>query len=167
MQLRSLSCIVILLVALPCTGQKDSPSTSPVVAQSGAAAATQSRERARVQGVHHRILLDVSTVLYDGWAQAITNSQNLLATFGASNVEIEVVVRGPGLAMLMKSDTEFAEKLGALSKQGVQFVACGQTLEASHSSAQDLFPFAEVVDSGVAELVRRQETGWSYIKSGY
>jgi intracellular sulfur oxidation DsrE/DsrF family protein len=28
----------------------------------------------------------------------------------------------------------------------------------------DLLPFATTVDSGVAELVRRQEAGWSYVK---
>ncbi len=118
------------------------------------------------QTVRHRVVLDVNTVLYDGWAQAIVSAQNLLATFGPGQVEVEVVVRGPGLAMLMKSDTEFAEKLGALARQGVRFAACGQTLGASHSRAEELLPFATVVDSGVAELVRRQEAGWSYVKSG-
>ncbi len=30
----------------------------------------------------------------------------------------------------------------------------------------DLLPAAGTVDSGVAEVVRQQEAGWSYIKSG-
>ncbi|MGH7937542.1 MAG: hypothetical protein ACRD5Z_25205 [Bryobacteraceae bacterium] len=29
-----------------------------------------------------------------------------------------------------------------------------------------LLPIATTVDSGVAEVVRKQEAGWSYIKSG-
>jgi hypothetical protein len=119
------------------------------------------------QPTKHRVVLDVSTVLYDGWVQAIVSAQNLLTAFGRDQVQIEVVVRGPGLAMLMKSDTEFAEKLAALSHQGVQFSACGQTLATSHSGPNDLLPFASIVDSGVSELVRRQESGWSYIKSGF
>jgi intracellular sulfur oxidation DsrE/DsrF family protein len=28
---------------------------------------------------------------------------------------------------------------------------------------EDLFPFASQVDSGVAELARKQEAGWAYI----
>jgi intracellular sulfur oxidation DsrE/DsrF family protein len=28
---------------------------------------------------------------------------------------------------------------------------------------EDLFPFASQVDSGVAELVRKQKAGWQYI----
>jgi intracellular sulfur oxidation DsrE/DsrF family protein len=119
------------------------------------------------QAAKHRVVLDVSTVLYDGWAQTIVNAQSLLTSFGRDQVHIEVVVRGPGLAMLMKSDTEFAGKLAALARQGVQFSACGQTLASSHADSGELLPFATVVDSGVAELVRRQEAGWSYIKAGY
>jgi intracellular sulfur oxidation DsrE/DsrF family protein len=30
----------------------------------------------------------------------------------------------------------------------------------------DLLPLATTVDSGVAEVVRKQEAGWSYVKSG-
>ncbi|PSH03832.1 MAG: hypothetical protein CXZ00_09605 [Acidobacteria bacterium] len=119
------------------------------------------------QSAKHRVVLDVSTVLSDGWAQAIVNTQNLLTIFGRDNVQIEVVVRGPGLAMLMKSNTDFSEKLAALAGQGVQFSACGQTLASSRSDRRELLSFAVVVDSGVAELVRRQESGWSYIKSGF
>jgi len=119
------------------------------------------------QTARHRVLLDVNTVLYDGWAQSIVDAQNLLTTFGPAQVEIEVVVRGPGLAMLMKSDTEFADKLATLAHQGVRFSVCGQTLAASHSTSRELLPFATVVESGVGELVRRQEAGWSYIKGGY
>ncbi len=30
----------------------------------------------------------------------------------------------------------------------------------------DLFDFVVTVDSGVAEVVRKQEAGWSYLKGG-
>ena len=33
-------------------------------------------------------------------------------------------------------------------------------------TTEDLFPFASQVDSGVAELIRKQEAGWSYIRAG-
>jgi intracellular sulfur oxidation DsrE/DsrF family protein len=139
MRFRSITTLLMLLaLALPCSAQAEK----------------------------HRVVLDVNTVLYDGWAQAIVNAQSLLTVFGRDHVQIEVVVRGPGLSMLMKSDTEFGEKLAALAGQGVQFAACGQTLASSHSGPEELLTFAVVVDSGVAELVRREESGWSYIKSG-
>ena len=33
-------------------------------------------------------------------------------------------------------------------------------------SKADLLPATTTVDSGVAEVVRKQEAGWSYVKSG-
>jgi uncharacterized protein len=32
---------------------------------------------------------------------------------------------------------------------------------------EDLMPFAVTVDSGIAEVVRKQEAGWSYIHAGF
>jgi intracellular sulfur oxidation DsrE/DsrF family protein len=29
--------------------------------------------------------------------------------------------------------------------------------------SEDLFPFAGEVDSGIAEIIRKQEAGWAYI----
>jgi intracellular sulfur oxidation DsrE/DsrF family protein len=31
---------------------------------------------------------------------------------------------------------------------------------------EQLLPFAVTVDSGVAEVVRKQEAGWAYLKGG-
>jgi len=39
-------------------------------------------------------------------------------------------------------------------------------MRAMKVTTSDLFPFATQVDSGVAELVRKQEAGWVYIKGG-
>jgi intracellular sulfur oxidation DsrE/DsrF family protein len=49
---------------------------------------------------------------------------------------------------------------------GVVFAACENTMRKKKVTKDALFPFATTVDSGVAEVVRKQEQGWSYIKSG-
>jgi intracellular sulfur oxidation DsrE/DsrF family protein len=33
-------------------------------------------------------------------------------------------------------------------------------------TTEDLVPFAAQVDSGVAEIIRKQEAGWSYVRIG-
>jgi len=48
----------------------------------------------------------------------------------------------------------------------------GLVLLAEHDAEENvsravLLPFVTTVDSGVAEVVRKQEQGWSYIKSGF
>jgi intracellular sulfur oxidation DsrE/DsrF family protein len=35
-----------------------------------------------------------------------------------------------------------------------------------HVTQKELLPLAPTVDSGTAEVVRKQEAGWSYLRSG-
>ena len=58
---------------------------------------------------------------------------------------------------------------GAMRKQseaGVRFAACQNTMRRRNISKEDLLPFVGTVDSGVAEVVRKQEEGWAYLKGG-
>jgi uncharacterized protein len=49
---------------------------------------------------------------------------------------------------------------------GVVFAACQNTMRAMHVTKDDLLGVATTVDAGVAELTRKEEAGWSYIRSG-
>ena len=115
----------------------------------------------------HHVVIEVGTVSSDGWAQVLGSVRQLLATFGQGKIEIEVVTHGPGIGLLVKKDAEFAAPLQELAERGVSFMACQQTMTTSRLLQKDLFPFVKIVDSGVAEVVRRQEQGWSYLKGGY
>jgi intracellular sulfur oxidation DsrE/DsrF family protein len=53
-----------------------------------------------------------------------------------------------------------------LADGGVIFAACRNTMKRKNVAPDQLLPLAGTVDSGVAEVVRKQEAGWSYIKSG-
>ena len=55
---------------------------------------------------------------------------------------------------------------GSFSGAGVRFAACENTMRRMNLKMEDLMTFATIVDSGVAEVVRKQESGWSHIKSG-
>jgi uncharacterized protein len=50
---------------------------------------------------------------------------------------------------------------------GVHFVVGTATLEMSHAKKEEMFPFVEFVPSSSAEIVLKQEAGWSYLKGGY
>src|ERR1700690_3282385 len=50
--------------------------------------------------------------------------------------------------------------------RGVVLDACQNSMRLRKVTTEDLFPFASQVDSGVAELIRKQEAGWSYIRAG-
>ena len=94
------------------------------------------------------------------------NVDNVLKIFGSEGVQVEVVFFGKGLRMLLKTNAEYADRLKAAADKGVTLAACQNSMRAMKVTTEDLFPFAAQVDSGVAELVRKQEAGYAYIKGG-
>lgn len=114
----------------------------------------------------HRILVDLTTVLSDGWALTLSNVEALKQNF-KDDAEIEVVVHGPAVSMLHRNDTDFASRILKLHNAGVHFVVGTSSIDASHATKADMFPFVEYVPYATSEIVLRQEAGWSYIKGGY
>ena len=66
--------------------------------------------------------------------------------------------------MLRRSNSTFADGLKRLADRGVTLMACQNSMRSRGIRTEDLFPFAAQTDSGVAELTRKQEAGWAYIK---
>lgn len=91
----------------------------------------------------------------------VTNMREAFAKDGGS--EVEVVFFGAGLNMLRKTNTAYEERLKKLADSGVTLAACQNAMRLMNVKTEDLFPFASQVDSGVAELARKQESGWAYI----
>jgi intracellular sulfur oxidation DsrE/DsrF family protein len=91
----------------------------------------------------------------------VTNMRNAFAQDGGS--EVEVVFFGAGLNMLLKKNTAYEERLKQLADSGVKLSACQNAMRLMNVKTEDLFPFVSQVDSGVAELARKQEAGWAYI----
>jgi intracellular sulfur oxidation DsrE/DsrF family protein len=65
--------------------------------------------------------------------------------------------------MLLKKNTAYEERLKQLADSGATLSACQNAMRLMNVKTEDLFPFASQVNSGVAELVRKQEAGWAYI----
>jgi hypothetical protein len=47
--------------------------------------------------------------------------------------------------------------------EGVTLSACQNAMRVMDVKTEDLMPFVSQVDSGIAQIVRRQEAGWAYI----
>src|ERR1700694_66232 len=114
----------------------------------------------------HKVVFELNAPAPSGWDQLFHNVDNVLKIFGGDGVQVEVVFFGKGLRMLLKSNSDYAARLKEAADKGVTLAACQNSMRAAKITTEDLFPFAAQVDSGVAELVRKQEAGWSYIKGG-
>lgn len=91
----------------------------------------------------------------------------MLREYG-DNVRIVVTAFGPGIHILLKKPQRpvsqlIREKIASLSQYGVEFHACGNTLEALNLSDKDILPFAKHVQVGAADLMELQEKGYAYV----
>jgi len=98
------------------------------------------------------------------WNLTLGNIGNALEGLGADAADIELVVYGPGIAML-KKDSPVADKLAAAQQKGVHIVACQNSMRGYHLEQSDLAPGVGSVPSGVVELIRRQHAGYAYVRS--
>lgn len=93
----------------------------------------------------------------------LTNIENLLLDLGGK-VQVELVANAEGVQALLKAGNPLVPQFERLATQGVRLVACANALRAAGIDKDALLTQAEVVPSGVGELVRRQAEGWAYIR---
>ena len=137
-----------------------------VLAAFASSTSAQTAPKAPAADGKHRALFEVSMDGQPQWTATLNNVENLQQALGAQTTEIEVVAHGNGLGLLLKSDGALKERMQQLAAKGVVFAACENTMRKKNVSKADLLPFVTTVDSGVAEVVRKQEAGWAYLKSG-
>jgi uncharacterized protein len=85
-------------------------------------------------------------------------------------LEIQVVAHGEGLALMREDISPFPQRVAELSARypdGLTFTACLNTIERLRREENihvRLLPAVQVINSGVAEVIRRQSQGWAYIQ---
>ncbi len=125
--------------------------------------ATNSAVLAADMAKKHGIVLHVTDSIPAKWNQALNNAANLQNALGKENVEIEIVVNGPGLDMMM-FDSVVANRMTTAISNGINLLACGATMKAKKVTQKDLHEGVKIVPGGVIEIMKKQEAGWTYIK---
>lgn len=86
---------------------------------------------------------------------------------GPENVDIVLVAHGPALKAFheMSADPKVSERVAQLQEQGVNFEACGNTMNAQAVSLSDLLQnFARRDEGGVVRIANLQSQGYLYIR---
>lgn len=120
---------------------------------------------ATTQPAHH-VVIDVTTDDPHAWPAVLNAVATLQKTFATDGVQIEVVGHNAGIALMAASQPAVVEQMTGLINQGAAFVACRNSMRQHHMAASALNKGVTTVDSGTAEIVRKEEAGWSYIKAG-
>lgn len=97
-------------------------------------------------------------------ALALNNIKNLITDLGNENLQVELLVNSEGVNMLLKAALDYNDKIQELHTRSVVFSACANSMKGLNISKEQLYDFAQVVPSGVGELVKKQADGFAYIK---
>jgi hypothetical protein len=121
----------------------------------------------------HRIAIQVDQNDPQVMNLALNNATNIIDYYRTKNedVEIDVVIYGPGLEMLRADSSPVKERIKHLREIAppgkLVFSVCNNTkmgVESSEGHAVFIVPDAAMVPSGVVHLMDLQEQGWSYVR---
>ena len=135
----------------------------------GRARAQESADELRFPGdpAEHKVVYQLNRADPDYHDHVIFSVGEMIRRYG-DNVEVAVVAFAEGIHALAKEperpvSEEIQQRISSLSQYGVDFVACGNTMESLGWGEDDMVDFARVVQVGAAELMELQEDGYAYI----
>jgi uncharacterized protein len=100
------------------------------------------------------------------WGTLLANVKNLIKDLGQENIIIEVLANGAAVVDYISNNenNELINKISNVSKLGVNFIACRNSLAGNKMDEKLLPGFITVVPAGVTELIKKQAEGYAYIK---
>ncbi len=113
----------------------------------------------------HKVVIQLNTADTAACSGVIGNIKNLSKVW-PGNIKFEVVVHGKALDFLVAAKSHLVTDIDQLAKKGVVFNACENTMGKYGITKQMLIPSVFSVPSGVAEIILKQEEGWSYLRAG-
>jgi len=115
--------------------------------------------------------MEVKVVFHLDWDEedrlimALNNITNLLKEVPAEDASIYLVANGVAVRLFQRDRArQHASRIEELSKVGVRFFVCNNSLRNLDIDREELFKQCEVVPAGVMELIRLQAEGCAYIK---
>lgn len=121
--------------------------------------------QAQDTGKGHKVVFQFVSADTLSQKSLVNNLRNLRA--GWPDAEVEVVFHGGGISMVMTSTTKYSNILqDFVEKKNIKMVVCENTMREKKVTKAELLPFVGTVPMAIAELILKQEQGWSYIKAG-
>ncbi len=150
-------------------------SGSTLAAKTGAATekprSTQPAKPLVVATNEVKVLFHLSSNKPDRIQEVLDETEALLKFYRSTGqiARVQVIANGDGLNLLRIDKSPDPERVRAMLKtyDNLSFAACQNTidrLKREQGITAELIPGASVVDSGVAQIILRQQQGWVYIQ---
>ena len=114
----------------------------------------------------HRVVVQLTADGEDNWNAAINQIENLKKGLAPDSVQIELVTHGNAAGFVLAKNAAVSSRIQKLEASGTNVAFCATTQKKNNIKAEELTPGVTIVPSGIVQVVRRQEEGWSYIKAG-
>ncbi len=98
---------------------------------------------------------------------ALLNARNLKAVIGKDNIDVELVVYGPGLSLIKTDKLNSTRVEDLIKKYGLKVSVCEGTLKRYkkvHGENPDIIDGVSRVSTGAIRLLELQEQGYSYMR---
>lgn len=125
----------------------------------------ESRGEQIMAGPPHRVVMHLNSGDEKVQRGALNNIRHLYQELGREGLQLELVVHGPGLGLLIKNTSALGAELAQLKSEfGVRYTACSNTMKALKITRDDLVDEVGDTVPAMVRLMERQEQGWAYIK---
>lgn len=115
--------------------------------------------------VKHRLLIQVSEDSLERLMAALNAAKFVQDQYGAPNVEIEIVVFGPGVQTLKYyAPKPVPDRIKQEKYNGIRILACDYSMRAAKLRPSDMLREISYVPSGVIEIMEKEQLGWTYIR---
>ncbi len=114
----------------------------------------------------YKVVIQIASESPDQQKSLFNQLGNIQKDLGDS-VEIEVVVHGPAIGLVMTDQTTQKENIYKYKNGGVTFAVCENTLRQRNITKDQILPEMTFVKSAMVELIKKQNEGWSYLKAGF
>ena len=120
---------------------------------------------------HWRLMLHVSTAKPHRLNIVLDEAEALLEEYAKSSrkLELEILANSKGLTLVTNNGKDYNKRLQKLQQkyENLTVLVCGQTLkriQRAQGKKLELLPNTSIVSSAINQIVKRQQSGWSYIR---
>lgn len=112
----------------------------------------------------HKVVIQLNSSDTSVWSSTLGNIKNIQKAL-QGQVEINIVVHGKALDLLVKDHTHLAKEVLSMENEMTHFKACENTMRKHGITKEMLLDKISTVPSGVVEVILKQESGWSYLRA--
>lgn len=117
------------------------------------------------ENVKYRLLLQVSEDSVERLMMTLNTAKFVQKEFGAPNVDVQIVVYGPGVQTLKYyAPIPVADRVREAKYEGIRIVACDHSMRAAKLKPANMLKEISYVPSGVVEIMQRSAEGWIYVR---